>query len=98
VSRLYGERVEVWTRHGQPAGFAWRNRFYAVLRILDFWLASREWWQQDVPAGAGEPSEYEFWRVEASPGRSVPPAAYELRRDTATGGWLLARVWDLTAG
>jgi error-prone DNA polymerase len=99
VSRLYGERVEVWTRQGQPVRFAWRDRFYAVLRVLDYWLASREWWQQDVPAaGAGGPSEYEFWRVEASPGRGVPPAAFELRRDTATGGWLLARVWDLTAG
>lgn len=96
MSRLYGERVEVWTRQGQPVRFAWRNRFYAVLRVLDYWLASREWWQQDVPAaGTGEPSEYEFWRVEASPGRGVPPAAFELRRDTATGGWLLARVWDL---
>jgi error-prone DNA polymerase len=96
VSRLYGERVEVWTRQGQPVRFAWRNRFYAVWRILDYWLASREWWQQDLPAAwAGEPSEYEFWRVEASPGHRIPPAAYELRRDTATGGWLLARVWDL---
>jgi error-prone DNA polymerase len=99
VSRLYGERVEVWTRQGQPVRFAWRNRFYAVLRVLDYWLASREWWQQDVPAaGAGGPSEYEFWRVEASPGRGVPAAAFDLRRDTATGSWLLARVWDLTAG
>jgi error-prone DNA polymerase len=95
---VYGERVEVWTRDGRPVRFSWRDRPYAVLKVLDYWLASREWWQQDMPAaGAGEPSEYEFWRVEASPGRRIPAAAYELRRDTATGGWLLARVWDLTA-
>lgn len=102
MSRLYGEPVDVWARDDGPARFAWRGRLYTVLRVLDHWVVSRDWWQQ-APAGsreqagardAGEPSEHEFWRVEASGDRSAPPATYELRRDTGTGSWLLARVWD----
>jgi hypothetical protein len=34
----------------------------------------------------------ECWRVEATPGRSVPPATYELCRDLASGRWLLSRA------
>jgi len=33
--------------------------------------------------------ELEFWRVEASPGQGLPAEAYELRRDTAAGTWML---------
>ena len=34
----------------------------------------------------------ECWRVEATPGRSVPPATYELCLDLASGRWLLSRA------
>ena len=34
----------------------------------------------------------ECWRVEATPGRSVPPATYELCHDLASGRWLLSRA------
>jgi Family of unknown function (DUF6504) len=98
VSRVYGEPVDVWVRDGRPARFVWRGRLYIVLRVLERWMVSGEWWkqQEEEQEGAepGEPTDHEFWRVEASPGRSVPPATYELRRDIATGSWLLARVWD----
>ncbi len=90
MSRLYGEPVEVWVRDDGPARFAWRGRLYTVLKVLDHWVVSQEWWQQ--AQDAGEPSEHEFWRVEASGGHGAPPATYELRQDT--GRWLLARVWD----
>ncbi|MBO0809572.1 MAG: nucleotidyltransferase [Actinobacteria bacterium] len=93
MSKRYGEPVEVWDADGRPVRFAWRGRPYTVLRVLDRWLISREWWQQRG-AGAGLPAEHEFWRVEASFEGNVPPATYELRRDTATGSWLLARIWD----
>ena len=42
------------------------------------------------PASGGEGTE--CWRVEATPGRSVPPATYELCRDLASGRWLLSRA------
>ena len=42
------------------------------------------------PATSGT-SGSECWRVEATPGRSVPPATYELCRDLASGRWLLFR-------
>lgn len=103
--------MDVRVRDGQPARFVWRGRLYTVLRVLEHWVVSREWWAEQAqrPGGEqeqrdrggewdekpGEPSEHEFWQVEASPGRNIPLAAYELRRDAATGNWLLARVWDL---
>ena len=93
MSRAYGEPVEVWDADGSPARFAWRGRLYTVIRVLDRWVISREWWQHRG-AGAGDPAEHEFWRVEAAAGRGIPPATYELRQDTAAGSWLLARVWD----
>lgn len=97
MSRVYGEPVNVWVQDGKPARFVWRGRLYAVLGILEHWVVSREWWQEQNKKqgreGAG-PAEHEFWRVEASPGRSIPAATYELRRDAATDNWLLARVWD----
>ena len=128
MSRVYGEPGDVWVRDGRPARFVWRGRLYPVLRVLENWVVSREWWEQqeqahepgggqdrepgggqdrgehgreldgeqsrEVGGKPGEPSELEFWRVEASPGRDVPPATYELRRDAAAGTWLLARVLD----
>ena len=128
MSRVYGEPVDVWVRDGRAARFVWRGRLYPVLRVLENWVVSREWWEQQEPdrepgggqdrgehgrepgggqggdldggqggevgGKPGEPSELEFWRVEASPGRDVPPATYELRRDAAAGTWLLARVLD----
>lgn len=101
--------MNVWARAGRPVRFVWRGRLYTVLRVLEHWVASREWWAQEDQGqaaghqqrqrasheqGAGEPTEREFWRVEASSGQNAPSAAYELRLDTATGDWLLARVWD----
>jgi uncharacterized protein DUF6504 len=93
VSRVYGEPVNVWLRDGEPARFVWRGRLYTVLRVLEQWVVAREWWR-DRSAEPGEPADHEFWRVEASPGRGRPAATCELRRDTAAGDWLLARVWD----
>lgn len=98
MSRVYGDPVDVWVRDGRPARFVWRGRLYTVLRVLEHWVVTREWWKQqeggeELPESA-EPSDREFWRVEASPGRSAPAATYELRRDVAADSWLLARVWD----
>jgi hypothetical protein len=93
VSRMYGEPAVVWVRDGQPARFVWRGRLYTVREVLDHWVVSSAWWLQrvpDPPALAGR----ECWRVEAATGPGIPAATYELRHDPATGGWLLARVWD----
>ena len=50
----------------------------------------------DGPESSGPESSgtagSECWRVEATPGRSVPPATYELCRDLASGRWLLSRA------
>jgi hypothetical protein len=93
VSKVYGEPVHVWVLDGRPARFVWRGRLYLVLGVLDHWVVSREWWRQPGP-GAAAPSERECWRVDAAPGPGAPAVTCELRRDAATSGWLLARVWD----
>jgi hypothetical protein len=111
VSRTYAEPVDVGVSDGRPTRFVWRGRLYTVLGVLDHWVISREWWKQQNP-DLDTPAEREFWRIEASPGRSAEgprgrsaeaaPAfsaragTYELRHDLATGQWILARVWDLT--
>jgi Family of unknown function (DUF6504) len=91
---MYGEPITVTVRDGRPMRFIWRGRLYIVLGALEHWVVSREWWQRDNP-DAGVPPEREFWRVEARPGGNVPPAVYELRRDSDTDDWLIIRVWDL---
>jgi hypothetical protein len=48
----------------------WRGRLYTVLGVLDHWVISREWWKQQDP-DLDTPAEREFWRIEASPGRSA---------------------------
>jgi hypothetical protein len=95
--------VDVGISDGRPTRFVWRGRLYTVLGVLDHWVISREWWKQQNP-DLDTPAEREFWRIEASPGRSAEASpgrsaragTYELRHDLATGQWILARVWDLT--
>jgi hypothetical protein len=96
---IRGEPVEVWLRSGRPARFVWRGRMYTVIFVLD-----QEFRPAATPAdpGPGGPATSgpatsgtegsECWRVEATPGRSVPPATYELCRDRASGRWLLSRA------
>jgi Family of unknown function (DUF6504) len=90
-SRVYGEPVNVQARQdGRPARFVWRGRLYTVRAILEHWVISREWWQD--PGGPGpEPGrpELEFWWIEASPGQGMAADAYELRREAASGAWML---------
>lgn len=92
MSRVYGDPVEVWTAEGRPTRFVWRGRLYTVRRVLDHWVTTRDWWKAQYPDDSEAGGEREFWRVEATPDRLV--GVYELRLDTATGTWLLSRVWD----
>ncbi|MCO6010282.1 DUF6504 family protein [Actinoallomurus purpureus] len=91
MSRVYGDPVEVWLTDGRPSRFVWRGRLYTVLRVLDRWVTTRDWWHERHPE-APEGSEREFWRVEATPDRAV--GVYELRHDQATGTWMLSRAWS----
>jgi hypothetical protein len=93
MSRMYGEPIEAWHHDGKPFRFIWRHQLFIVLCVLDHWVVSRDWWQQDNP-DTELPPEREFWRVEASRGSNIPPAIYELRCDVQSGDWLLLRVWD----
>ncbi|GAB3904167.1 DUF6504 family protein [Microbispora bryophytorum] len=88
MSRLYGDPIEVWVRDGRPAQFVWRDRLYTVREIQDHWVVVREWWK----TSDADPGERRFWRVGAAAGKEV--GTYELRFDTASGGWLLLRAWD----
>jgi uncharacterized protein DUF6504 len=90
MGRVYGDPIEVFTNEdGRPLRFVWRDQLYAVRRVLEHWVATRDWWRDPETAETGE---REFWRVEASPDSEV--GVYELRYDTVSDGWMLARAWD----
>ena len=87
MNKVRGEPIHVQARgDGGPVRFVWQDRLYTVSAILEHWVISTEWWQ-DQKAGPGQLDEY--WRVEAAPGPGMPAAVYELRRGPATGAWSL---------
>jgi hypothetical protein len=88
---MQGQPVTATTRDGQPVRFIWREQVYAVLGVQEHWVISREWWQRGGP-DAGVRPDREYWRVEASPGRDAPMVC-ELAHETASGAWLLVRIW-----
>jgi hypothetical protein len=92
MSRVYGESVQVHDRaDGRPLRFVWRSRLYVVRAILEHWVISREWWCDPAGDQGTEPGqpELEFWRVEAAPDPGLGVGVYELRREAATGQWIL---------
>ncbi|CAM3679738.1 hypothetical protein GCM10009799_39710 [Nocardiopsis rhodophaea] len=89
MARVYGVPITVVEREGRPQRFTWERRIYTVRRIIDHWVTLRTDWA----AGARDRlPRRTFWRVEAGSGRG--PGVYELRHDSDSGQWLLARVWD----
>jgi hypothetical protein len=96
---IRGEPVEVWLRSGRPARFVWRGRMHTVIFVLDRQVRPAATPADPGPGGAAASGPAasgtegsECWRVEATPGRSVPPATYELCHDLASGRWLLSRA------
>jgi Family of unknown function (DUF6504) len=101
---IRGEPVEVWLRSGRPARFVWRGRMHTVIFVLERQVrpaATPADPGPSDPATSGSATSgsatsgtagSECWRVEATPGRSVPPATYELCRDLESGRWLLSRA------
>jgi Family of unknown function (DUF6504) len=84
MSVVRGEPVEVSERNGRPMRFVWRGRMYTVLFVVDRRLAPAE---PETGGLAGR----EYWRVEATPGRQVPPAVYELCHDMAADRWSVSQ-------
>jgi hypothetical protein len=101
---IRGEPVEVWLRSGRPARFVWRGRMHTVIFVLDRQVRPAATPADPGPGGAAASGPAtsgpaasgtegsECWRVEATPGRSVPPSTYELCHDLASGRWLLSRA------
>jgi hypothetical protein len=95
VSRQPAEPVEVWLSGDRPARFVWRGRLYTVLAIITQRTTAGD--APDAPPGQpGRPAglRRDCWRVEAAPGKNVPPAVYELCYERAADRWLLSRGWD----
>ena len=88
VGRYYGADVAVVEDDGRPTRFVWDGRVYGVRRIIDHWVTLGGAWTQG--RGSRAP-ESKHWRVEA--GSASSQGVYELRHETATGEWLLSRVW-----
>jgi len=93
---IRGEPVEVWLRDGRPARFVWRGRMYTVMLLVDWSLAppidlAADPAAPDSAAADTTPGGREYWLVEATPERSVPPTRYQLRHDLISDQWLLSR-------
>jgi hypothetical protein len=101
VAGRIGEEVRVERGPLGPVQF-WRGESrYLVGELLDSWLETPPWWQQDpaVPGGASAElvAVREVWRVEAvRAGRSRTSFAgvYDLSWDAAGNRWWLVRVHD----
>ncbi|MFC7328823.1 DUF6504 family protein [Marinactinospora rubrisoli] len=89
MGRVYGVPITVWESDGRPTRFQWDGRIYTVQRILDHWVTLRADW---TPAADGGLPERRHWRVQAGSDRSF--GVYEIRHESTSGAWLLARVWD----
>nr|WP_281177343.1 DUF6504 family protein [Luteipulveratus mongoliensis] len=66
-----------------PSMFVWHGRLYVVRQVLNSWSERVPWWrstvQPDPPVGAvPERGDHRVWRVEASPGRALGTATYDL--------------------
>jgi hypothetical protein len=75
---------------GEPAGFRWRGRRYAVRVIVATWVEALPWWRVDGVSG-----QRHVWRVEAAP-RTGTVGVYDLYC-TSRGDrrrWGMARVLD----
>ncbi|WP_026117969.1 DUF6504 family protein [Nocardiopsis alkaliphila] len=88
VGRYFGAEVTVVEDDGRPTRFVWDGRVYGVRRIIDHWVTLRRDW---APGKRSQVPERKHWRVEA--GSAYSQGVYELCHETATGEWLLSRVW-----
>jgi hypothetical protein len=96
MSRRYrSESIEVVVgEDGEPAGFRWRGRRYAVHAIVANWVEAVPWWLETTRAGQAS-GQRQVWRVEAAP-RTGTTGVYDLYRvaDGRDGRWCLGRVID----
>ena len=94
MSRRYrSEPIEVVTgTHGEPAGFRWRGRRYAVHAVVATWVEALPWWS--IRASG----QRQVWRVEAVQRSTGAAGVYDLAwtpdREHSHGGWGLERVID----
>ena len=100
MSRRYrSESIEVATdEDGEPAGFRWRGRRYAVRVVIASWVEAVPWWSGESPdarAGGQCHAPRQAWRVEAAP-RTGSAGVYDLYRDPGDleRSWVLERVFD----
>ena len=94
MSRRYrSEPIEVVTgTHGEPAGFRWRGRRYAVRAVVATWVEALPWWS--IRASG----QRQVWRVEAAQRSTGAAGVYDLAwtpdRERSHGSWGLERVID----
>jgi hypothetical protein len=90
---MHGEPIAVTGNGEGPAMFTWREQRYTVLRVVEHWVISRDWWQRNDLDARVLP-EREFWQVEAITEGDTLRSVYELRHDVQAGNWLLVQIWD----
>lgn len=81
MSRVREHPIHVRLKGGQPAGFTWRNNFYAIKQVLDCWKDAGCWWE-------GENTKI-FYRVIA-----VQGSIFEIYLDTRQDAWFIYKIYD----
>ncbi|HEY8347566.1 MAG TPA: DUF6504 family protein [Symbiobacteriaceae bacterium] len=82
MSRIINRPVEVTIGpDGVPRAFRDRGRFVRISHVLDHWLETGRWWEQEP--------ERETYRVVTAAG-----GVYELTREIPNGRWFLYKSYD----
>lgn len=79
--RLVERPLAVTSLANGPQSFQWHKRKYTVTAILERWVDTGAWWQ-DEPAKV-------FYRLLANDG-----GLYELYQEQVLGSWYLYKVYD----
>lgn len=86
MSRLIDQPIQVTAVLGRdgltPSSFVWRGARYRVVEVLDSWMETGRWWEQEASCTA--------FRVQTEGG-----GVFELvRLHQEPPEWRLMRIWD----
>ncbi|MFY9188382.1 MAG: DUF6504 family protein [bacterium] len=79
--RLVEHPVTVTATDGGPHFFQWRKKRYFVTAVLERWVDTGAWWENEP--------EKVFYRLLADDG-----GLYELYQERISGCWFLYKVYD----
>lgn len=90
--RTYNERIAdvALSDTGMPTGWTWRNRRYAGVRAVDFWISTNDWWlEEEASTGL---THIHHWLIDAQSDHGA--GQLELAYDEVRNNWRLVGIVD----